>query len=726
MKNTALLTLSLALAATAAGAATYTRYVDPTVGTGGHGHVFLGANVPFGMAAPGPNQYEEGWDWCSGYHRSGQRIIGFTQTHLSGTGCGDLLDIGLMPAYGAPALSREGLASTYSHDSEQARPGYYRVTLDRGHITAEMTATRRCALYRFTYPTAADNARLVIDLENSCGGNRAATVHEARLTPIDSSTLVGHRKVSAWAGGRTLYFAVRCSKSISRWTPQRADTKYGQAVFSVKAGERITVSVGLSPTSEANALLNLNAELGPTPDFDTTAAAADELWDRQLGRIQAGFRTDRERRVFYTAMFHFMVAPQTWCDLTGDYHGADGRTHRSAPYETLATWSLWDTYRAAHPLATLIMPDRMADYARTIMAIWRESGELPVWHLAGHETYCMVGEPAVPVLADLIIKGLDGGTDPEEAMQAVKESLLPTLYPTSRNRRLPLRGKDRLASLGYLPYDGTEEKTVSKSLEYFLACGAAARLAGHLGHTDDSLLFDRYAQGFRLLYDPQTHMMRAKDSLGHFRPLTPEYNPCHQTRDYTEGTPWQYRFLVPHDVGGMIALMGGQKAFAAALDSLFAASSDAGEHANADVTGLIGQYAHGNEPDHHVAYLYNYAGQPAKTQRAVRRIMAEMYSDTPDGLCGNEDVGQMSAWYILSALGLYQVEPCGGVYQLGAPIVTEAKLPMPQGKTFIIRTHGLTDTKTTVRRRTLNGHPLRGNSLTHGQITQGGVLDVYY
>jgi predicted alpha-1,2-mannosidase len=483
--------------------------------------------------------------------------------------------------------------------------------------------------------------------------------------------------------------------------------------------------VALSPTSEMNALINMNQEM-LNWEFKEIYEAAHEAWYKQLGRVQATFRSERERTIFYTAMYHYMVAPQIWCDVLGDYMGCDFKVHRGADYETLTTWSLWDTYRAAHPLATLIMPDRMRDYAKTMLAIYREWGELPVWHLVSNDTYCMVGEPAVPVLADMIMKDECPDVDYEEAFQAIKASMLPTEFGNRLTRRLPLRGKDYLAELGYLPYDGRESEVVGKSMEYYIAAWAAAQVAGKLGHEEDSVRFLELSMNYKKLWDARVKCMRALDANGEFRPLPDNFSPSHQTRDYTEGNPWQYTFLVPHDVKGLAALMGGDKALSDHLDALLAADSDLGEGAAPDISGLIGQYAHGNEPSHHVLYMYNYVGHPEKTQKWVRQVMDELYTDQPAGLCGNEDVGQMSAWYILSALGLYQVEPCGGVYQLGSPIVEEAVIPLPGDKTFTIRTKGGDAKKPIVKKYMLNGKPLKGTSITHQQIMAGGTLEVVF
>ena len=703
-----ILALLLLAATLPLAAQSLTDYVDPMIGTAGHGHVFVGAHVPYGMVNAGPTQLETGWDWCSGYHYSGRRIVGFAQTHLSGTGCSDLGDVALMPASGEVELSREGLASPFRHDTEEVRPGYYKVVLDDSKIRCQITSTRRVAYHRYTWAKGSGNARIVVDLQNGVGDRPLHT----RIMRMDEQTLVGYRISRGWAAEQQVYFCIQFSRPMSDFLVRGLDTSYGEAVFTVGPGETVEAKVALSPVSEVNALHNMASEL-PGWNFEEVRQAALAEWEKELGRVEAEFRTEREKRIFYTALYHFMTAPQTYSDVNGDYRGADHRVHRSASFENLTTWSLWDTYRAVHPLMTILMPERLPQLAQSLLAIAREQGELPVWHLHGNETYCMVGCPAIPVLADLCLKGV-GGFDREEAYRAIRASLL-----------LPNRGKHYLQELGYLPFDGTEGETVAKNLEYFLAAWSAAQVAGLTGHREDSLRFDALSRNYRKLYDPRVRCMRALDSQGRFRSLE-GFHPGHQTGDYTEGTPWQYTWLVPHDVEGLVQTMGGKEAFTGRLDSLFTADGDLGDHANPDITGLIGQYAHGNEPSHHVPYLYNYVGEPQKTQRMVRRIMDELYTDQPDGLCGNEDVGQMSAWYILSALGFYQVEPCGGRFQIGSPLVERAVLHLPGGRTFEIVTHGAAADKPCIRKMKRNGKSYTKTFLDYRDIMDGGKWEVYY
>ena len=744
-----LLILALLLCGALNAQQNFTQYVNPMIGTGDHGHVFLGANVPFGMVDAGPTQQNSGWDWCSGYHYSGTSIVGFAQTHLSGTGCSDLGDVALMPTQGDVTLSRDGLASTYRHEDEQAAPGYYSVLLQRFGIRTEITATRRTALYRFTYPKAEDQ-RLVVDLNNGIGDH----VQLSRLTRLNDSTFVGYRISHGWANEQHLYFAIKVNRPALKGSEE--NDQIHQLRFA-PSPEPLLVRVALSPVSELNAMLNMDTEDETGWNFEAQRQQADQAWNEQLGRIEATFMNDRDRTIFYTALFHFMVAPQTWDDTNGDWRGSDNRIYRGANGakggDNLTTLSLWDTYRAAAPLSTLLLPEMMPAIATTYLRIFRTQGKLPVWHLMSQETNCMVGCPAVPVLADLYLKGYIAEQDKKLALQAMVSSLL-----------MNERGLGSLRTYGYLPYD-KEGESLAKTLEYYLADWSAAqalRKAMEEGKSDDVLMGDYHrlgkltafglpegmtwnitemevarmtvaqladyfstrCQGYRRLFDPRVRCMRSLDSQGQFKGID-GFNPAYQTGEYTEGNPWQYTWLVPHDIQGLVATLGGRKAFEARLDSLFTAPSELNAEANPDITGLVGQYAHGNEPSHHIAYIYSMIGSPKKTARLVRQIMRELYTDQPAGLCGNEDVGQMSAWYLLSALGFYQVEPCGGRYIVGSPIVKEATVHLAGDKTLTIRTHGNSDKAIYVSKVVLNGQTINDFTLRHTDLVQGGTLDVY-
>ena len=760
MKKHALLFLSFALVSLSLPAQeSLTQFVDPRIGTGDHGHVFVGANVPFGMVNAGPTQIESGWDWCSGYHESGTKIVGFAQTHLSGTGCSDLGDIAIMPAIKELGLSRKGLATTFSHEQEEVRPGYYSIVLPESGIRTEITASQRTAMYRFTFPEGSHH-HLYVDLENGVDDE----LLWGRLTQIDPYTYVGYRVSHGWSNVQHCYFVMRLNQKSRLYEQSTLKSKRGEGLAPIyhlqvnSPNEPLLVRIALSPVSEANAIANLNTEtkggMGENVwDFDAMRAEADAAWNRELGRVQATFTNDRDRRIFYTAMYHFMVAPQTWDDANGDWRGADNKIYRSfastapkqceiiregdaaEPTKTtscspvgnskyLTTLSLWDTYRAAAPLSTIILPEMMPAIAETYLRIFREQGKLPVWHLMSQETNCMVGCPAVPILADLLLKGFV--KDSLAAVKAMTSSLL-----------MDERGLDDMKRLGYVA-NNHHGGSLSMSLEYMLADWAAVQAGKAILNAQGNALpadiqqaidyLDRRSHGYTQLYDSRVGFLRSKNSQGEFNPID-GFNPAHQTSDYTEGNPWQYLWLVPHDVEGLMKMLGGREVAVKRLDDLFKADSKLNDDANPDITGLIGQYAHGNEPSHHTVYLYALMGEPRKTAKIVKQIQRELYTDQPAGLCGNEDVGQMSAWYILSALGFYQVEPCGGRYVLGSPLVQEATLHVGDGKTFTIRTHGLSDKAIYIKRALLNGQPLGSKDapliLRHEDIVRGGTLDIY-
>ena len=708
MKRAYILILSLvAVAVLGAETRQLADYVDPRIGSAGHGHVFVGACVPWGMVDAGPVQPYHGWDWCSGYHASGDSIVGFAQTHLSGTGCSDLGDITIMPVYGLVNTNTshgeilDQIASTYSHDNEIVKAGYYKVRLDKNNITAEITASERVAFYRFTFPRGNRFGNVFLDLENGIG-DRAV---ETRIWPIDPYTMVGYRKSRGWSR-HTVYYAIRFDRPVGEFGIEDYNARYAQAVFNVEPGTVVCAQVSVSPVSEMGALQNLLAETSALT-FDQVREYAWNRWNTELNRIDARFASDSQARTFYTALYHTIIAPQQWNDVTGDYMGCDGQIHRSPSFRNYTTWSLWDTYRALHPMATIIMRDKLTDWANTMINQWREWGELPVWHLHSYDTYCMVGEPGVPVLADMVLKGVQG-IDCEEAFKAMKQSMNGT------------RGKDQLWKYGYIPYDMGQGESVAKNLEYFLAAWSVAQVAGKLGHKDDSIQYAQLAGNYRMLYDQRVGYIRAKDHNGNFRPVE-GFAANHQTSDYTEGNPWHYLWLVPHDIPGLIDLLGGKKTAEARLDSMFVVSSQLNADANPDISGLIGQYCHGNEPSHHTLFVYNYLGKPRKTQARVHEVLTTLYSDKPDGICGNEDVGQMSAWYVMASLGLYQVEPCGGRYQLCTPAVKDAVLNVGDGKAFVIKTKG---SGIYVRRWILNGRPVKGTVLNHCDIVNGGILEV--
>ena len=698
-----------------------TRWVDPRIGTGGHGHVFVGANVPFGLVQVGPTSIPQEWDWVSGYHQSDSTVIGFSHTHLSGTGIGDLFDVTVMPVVGEVTYARgveedpqSGLWSYADRTKEVVRPGYYSVPLTRYGITAEMTATPRVGFHRYTFP-ASEQAAVVFDLENG-GCWDEATDTGFRLS-ADSTRLSGWRYSTGWARDQKVWFVAEFSKPVKGITflqPGEATeagtaARYARVDFDTTEGEQLLMKVALSPVSEQGAAANLEAEL-PGWDFEATASAATAAWDAELGKVRIETQDEAAKRIFYTALYHTMVAPSEFCDVNGDYRGADGQVHENPGYKTYTTFSLWDTYRAAMPLMTILHADRMPDIIRTMLAIADEQGRLPVWHLWGNETDCMVGNPGIPVVADAIVKGVDG-FDRERAFEAIRR--------TAMN---PDRGNGLRMKYGYIPCDQFNE-AVAYDMEYALADGAAARAAEALGRTEDADYFTRRSHSYRNYFDPATRFIRGRDAKGGWRTPFSPFASSHRADDYCEGNAWQYTWLVPHDVEGLQECFGSREAMLAKLDSLFTVSSVVeGAETSPDISGLIGQYAHGNEPSHHVLYLYTMLGEPWKTADRVREVLSTLYHDRPDGLSGNEDVGQMSAWYVLSSMGFYEVEPAGGRYWFGTPYFDRMQITVPGG-TFVIEAKNLSPENRYIQRVRLDGADYDKPYIPHEAVMRGGVLE---
>ena len=701
--------LGLASCAQPAADDNLTRYVDPRIGTGGHGHVFVGANVPFGLVQLGPTSIPQAWDWTSGYHESDSTIIGFSHTHLSGTGIGDLFDVTVMPVVGEVTCARgteedpaSGLWSYADRTKEVVRPGYYSVPLVRYGITAEMTATSRVGFHRYTFP-AADDAAVIFDLENGGCWDKATETH---IEPSGDSRLVGWRYSSGWAKDQRVWFVAEFSRPFTSF--EQVGEHYARVNFATAEGEQLMLKVALSPVSIEGAEANLAAEL-PGWDFDATAAAADAAWNAQLAKVKVTTQDEVARRIFYTGLYHTMVAPSEFCDVNGDYRGADGAVHRNPGHTTYTTFSLWDTYRAAMPLMTILHPDRMPDIVNTMLAIADEQGRLPVWHLWGNETDCMVGNPGIPVVADAIVKGIEG-FDRERAFEAIRR--------TAMN---PDRGNGLRMKYGYIPCDLFNE-AVAYDMEYALADGAAARAAEALGRGEDARYFTERSHSYRNYFDPSTGFMRGRDSRRGWRTPFNPFASTHRADDYCEGNAWQYTWLAPHDVAGLESCFGSRARMLGKLDSLFTVSSVIeGAETSPDISGLIGQYAHGNEPSHHILYLYTMLGQPWKTAEKVREVLTTLYHDQPDGLSGNEDVGQMSAWYILSSLGMYEVEPAGGRYWFGSPLFDRAEIAVPGGTFTIVAENNSSENKY-IRRVWLNGRPWTKPWIGHEEVMAGGEL----
>lgn len=692
-----------------------TQYVDPYIGSGGHGHVFVGANVPFGLVQLGPCSIPQEWDWVSGYHISDSTVIGFPHMHLSGTGIGDLFDVTLMPVTGEVVYARgteddpeSGLWSYSDRSKEKVRPGYYATHLTRYDIDVELTTTKRVGFHKYTF-NEPDSSAVVFDLVNGGCWDQPT---EAKITMVNDTLVEGYRFSTGWATDQRVYFVATFSQSITSFDVIKTD-KEGKRIFArasldVKKDTPVYVKVALSPTSVENARLNMQAEL-PGWDFDHCVADADKAWNEALSKIRIQTPDVDKKKVFYTAMFHTMVAPSEFCDVNGDYYGADHQNHKSEGFVNYTTLSCWDTYRAAHPLMTLIHPEMMDGIVNTFVRIYEQQGKLPVWHLMGCETNTMVGNPGICILADAVSKGY--AKDPERAYLALKNSAM-----------LDERGMDFRKEYGYIPYDKMLE-SVAYDLEYAVADWAVAEVAKSLGHSEDYDYFFKRSQSYKHLFDSSTGFMRGKSTDGKFHEPFNPVSSSHRADDYCEGNAWQYTFLVPQDLKGLVECFGSEEAFLTKLDSLFTVDSNLeGADVSPDISGLIGQYAHGNEPGHHTIYFYSMLGHKSKTADLARKIMAELYTTNPDGLAGNEDVGAMSAWYVLSSLGFYQVEPAGGRYFFGSPLFDEAVLKVKGGE-FTVVAHNNSDANKYIQSVKLNDQPYDKNWIDFKDIVAGGVLE---
>ena len=696
--SVAALVVCFSATAVAATVQNLTQYVNQYVGTGGHGHTFMGANVPFGLVQLGPTEPTRGWDWCSGYYYDDDELIGFGHMHLSGTGIGCLGDVAFLPVKDFKQTS-----TRFTHEAEKVHPGYYSLQLTDPNVLVELTATERCGFHRYTFKDGA-KAQLALDLSQCIGWDK---LNDCLLTQESTTRLTGFRRSKGWAADRRIYFSIDFSQPV---TVHRLDSMERVVVSVADNTKPLLVKVALSPVSIDKAKLNMQAEMAGW-DFDATVKAADDAWNRELARIQIQTNDQTKKRVFYTAMYHLMTSCSKFNDVDREYRGADGKVHK-ADFTNYTTLSLWDTYRAAHPLMTVAFPEMQRDFAQTFLNIYKQQGRLPVWHLMGSETDCMVGNPGAIVLADLTMKGFV--EDKELAFEALKATQMKDI-----------RSLSLLKKHGYIPWNlEPENETVAKALEYCAADDGVAKVAKLLGKVDDYEYFFNRSRSYKKYYDPETRFMRAVGTDGKFRlPFNPFFAE-HRTNDYTEGNAWQYTFLVPHDVKGLIQLFGSDKAFMSKLDSLFFVEGWAGDNASPDMSGMTGQYAHGNEPSHHVIYMYNYAGRPDKAAPLLRKMLNEMYLDQPDGLSGNEDVGQMSAWYILSSVGLYQVDPVGGRFVIGSPLFDKATVNVGAGKTFTVVAKNNSDRNIYVQSARLNGKALKNSYIEFNDIRHGGTLEL--
>lgn len=718
--------------------------VDPFIGTGGEGHTYPGATVPFGMVQLSPDTRiqprKDAYGWAAGYRHDDRTIVGFSHTHFSGTGHSDLGDVLLMPISGEVKLERgnpdqpgSGYTSRFRHDDETAQPGYYAVTLDDYGVRAELTATARVGVHRYSFPRGKP-AHVLIDLRTSLY-DYPGKVLWSRLRLRPDGTVTGFRETRGWAPGRQLYFALRFSRPIQgrqlhdteqdiaykgfpppgeKDPRQRAQIEGRQIVAAfdfADAREPLLVKVAISPVSEDNAIANLDAEV-PGWNFEGVRADARRQWTQALGAIDVD-APEPQRRSFYTALYHTLLGPTLFMDSDGSYRGPDNAVHQAKGFTHYSTFSLWDTYRALHPLLTLVQPEqRNNDFVQSLLAARRHSpyGVLPVWAFHGQETWCMIGYHAVPVIADAYMKGIRG-YDANEALEAMVASA----------NYGPYDGIAQYRELGYVPID-EEGEAASKTLEYAFDDWTIAQVAEAMGRKDVAADFSRRAANWKHAFDPATGFMRARKRDGTFRePFDPSASGY--GTDYTEGNAWQYSWYVPQDVAGLARAYGGEDKLLARLDQVFEAKVDPKIFAHMeDITGLIGWYAHGNEPSHHVAYLYAHAGQPWRTQARLGAIMASQYAPRPDGLAGNDDLGQMSAWYVFTALGFYPVAPASNQYVIGRPFLPRASLNLPNGKRFTVIAEGLDAAHPYIGGATLNGKPLDRAYLEHAEILAGGEL----
>ena len=719
----ALIALLSATASFAAATVDPAQYVDPFIGTGGHGHTFPGPSVPFGMVQLSPDTGTEGWDWCSGYHDSDTSIMGFSHTHLSGTGAADLGDIMVMPYTGdyrtipgTKARPETGYRSVFSHADETASAGSYSVLLKSWNIRAELTATTRCGFHRYTFP-ASTKSNVIFDLEHGISDRSIETWVEV----VGADSIQGMRRSRGWAPDHAVYFFAEFSKPFAEFATvvnnrlvvgrPSAKGRNVKAIvrFRTDSQEAVLVKVGLSAVSVENARENLNAEIADW-SFDGVRERARAAWNNELGKVSIVGGTDAAKRTFYTALYHALLVPSTFTDANGEYRGMDRKVHQAADFTYYTIFSLWDTFRAAHPLYSIIAPDRNNDFVKSLLAKYDEAGRLPTWELHSNETWCMTGYHSVPVIADAILKGY-GSFDVHKAYTAMKKSA-----------EEDIRGLRQYRSYGYIPYDQVNN-SVSITLEYAYDDWCIAQVAKKLGYAGDADTYTKRALFYRNVFDPQTGFMRGKSSNGKWRPgFDPKSVSILGKGDFTEGNSWQYSFFAPQDVDGLIALYGGDEKFCEKLDALFSQPSVNTNPFSPDVTGLIGQYAQGNEPSHQVAYLYAYAGEAYKTQERVRQIMSTLYSDQRDGLCGNEDCGQMSAWYVLSALGFYPANPVDGTYVIGSPLFDRAAIALPNGKTFVIEADGVSEADAYIQSATMNGTPYNASFITHHDLMEGGTL----
>ena len=680
-------------------------YVNPFIGTGGHGHTYPGATAPFGMMQLSPDTRLDGWDGCSGYHYSDSEIYGFSHTHLSGTGVSDYGDVLLMPTnkvvFNNGADGKEGYKSTFSHDKEIAEPGYYKVHLEDTNIDVELTVTERSGIHKYQFAEGSKQI-IILDLEHR------DEVLDSKLTINSKTEISGHRFSKAWATDQRLFFDMLFSKPFTKVTfleDKTAGKKVKAAFeFDNTTGNEIRVTVGISPVDEEGAIHNWQLEIGNKP-FEQIKKETQQIWEKQLEKIVIESEDFDYKTNFYTALYHTMIAPNLYQDIDGRYRGMDMEIHKTNKFDYYTVFSLWDTYRAAHPLYTIIEQDRTNDFINTFLAKYDEGGIMPIWDLSASYTGCMIGYHAVPVIADAFLKGIRN-YDVEKAFEAMK-------YSATRDKL----GLDSYKKYGFIPVQ-KESESVSKTLEYAYDDWSIAQMAKSLGKESDYKTYTERGQYYKNVFDPSSQFMRGRFRNTWFSP----FDPFEVNFNYTEANSWQYSFYVPQDISGFIDLLGGKDQLEKQLDKLFTAKHETSGRDQADITGLIGQYAHGNEPSHHMAYLYNFVNKPHKTQEKVRQILTELYTNDPAGISGNEDCGQMSAWYVLSSMGFYSVTPASNEYIIGAPLFPKATINLENGKAFTIVADSISKTNAYIKSVELNGREYPYTFLKHKDIVAGGSL----
>ena len=688
----------------------YTAMVNPKIGSGGHGHVFVGANAPFGMTQVGPTSITQEWDWCSGYHDSENSVIGFSHTHLSGTGCGDLFDVTLMPVTGEVEYSRgrlgdysTGFWSEADRTQEVVEPGYYAVPLTRYNILAEMTATERGGLHRYTFP-ASDEAAIILDLVHGGCFDRPEDLY---AEAVSDTRVVGRRHSWGWSNNQKVYFVIEFSKPFEKFEPIGEYGFYYRIHFKTEEGEQIGAKVALSSTSPEGAELNFNSEV-KDKEFDTVRKETLAKWQNELRKIRIYGASEEQNEIFYTGVYHMYVAPSLFSDVDGTYRGADNEIHENPGHDTYTTFSLWDTYRAKLPLMTITHPERMDDVINTMINICQEQGFLPIWHLWGWDNGCMVGSPGIIAVSDAVTKHIEG-IDAERAWEAIYKSAMHDI-----------RGGRYRKQYGYMPND-LQGESIAHDMEFAIADAAAYEVAKMLGKEEAAYLENR-SHSWLNYFDPTVGYPRGKSSTGQWREDFNPFNASRINNEYCEGNAWQYLWLVPQDLEKLVECFGGVEQTIEKLDGLFTAEEKMeGEDVTPDISGLIGQYVHGNEPSHHIIYFYTMLGQPWKAADRLYEVMDTMYSTEVDGLSGNEDVGQMSAWYIMTTLGFYPVEPAAATYVLGVPMVDKAEVDV-QGGVFTILREGYSEENRYVQSVELNGKALDRYYITHDEVIAGGTL----